>query len=114
MIKNFEEYTCKLNDFELSLVNGFCLGLISKKGKQNAITNRQIIDSYNKQGIKLSSARVRKIINHIRINGLVSRVCATSDGYYIAANDEEFNEYLQSLHERINAQIIVYKSLRNQ
>lgn len=114
MIKNFEQYTCALNEFEMSLVDGFCAGLRTKVGKRNAITNGAIIKSYEKMNIKVSSARVRKIINYIRINNLVSRVCATSDGYYVAANDDELNEYLQSLQERIQAQQFVYDSLRNQ
>lgn len=114
MITNFEQYTSKLNDFEESLVYGFCAGLITKKGKRNAITNKQIIEAYAKQNITLTSARIRKIINHIRINNLISRVCATSDGYFIAENDDEFNNYLKSLHERIQAQVYVYEQLSKQ
>jgi hypothetical protein len=34
-------------------------------------------------GYQLTEARLRKIINHIRVNGLLHWLIATSKGYYI-------------------------------
>lgn len=114
MIDGFEEETAVLNDFEKSLVAGFVSSLSNKIGKGNAVTGKHIISMYRKQNIKLSGARVRKIINHIRINDLVSLLCSTSKGYYVANNQEEIKSYLKGLKTRIDAQKHVYKSLENQ
>jgi hypothetical protein len=95
-------------------VPGFINGLKTKIGKSNAISNKSIREAYLEKGIKISDARVRKIINFIRIKGLVKMLCASSFGYYVASNDQEFKEYLKGLEERINSQSAVYYALMQQ
>lgn len=117
MIKDFEGYTEELSDEEMKLVPAFCAGLRSKIGKQNAITNKAIQKAFQeneKWGIKIPDARVRKIINHIRVNGLVNLLCASSNGYYVAANDEEISDYIEGLRQRIRSQLAVYDALEYQ
>lgn len=114
MITNFERETHDLSQEEMDLVPGFINGLKTKIGKSNAISNKSIRNAYQERGIKISDARVRKIINFIRIKGLVKMLCASSSGYYVAANDKEFKEYATGLEERINSQTAVYRALMRQ
>ena len=98
MIKNFENETAPLSEYEeKTLVPVFIRGLITKVGKDNCITNGQIVKAMKGAGYRISDTRVRKIINHIRINGLVQGLIATSDGYYVATTEQELIEYEESL-----------------
>lgn len=115
MIKNFEEQTAPLSEYEeKTLVPVFIRGLITKVGKDNAITNAQIVTAMKAAGYRISDARVRKIINHIRINGLVQGVIATSDGYYIATTEQELADYEESLLGRENSIRAVRLSMARQ
>lgn len=114
MLKGFEEETAPLNEQELRLVPMFVKGLETKLGAKRAITNKAMAAGFAKWGITISSSRVRKIINHIRTNNLVSNLVSTSKGYYIAQTKEEVDNYLQSLSKRIDAQQAVLNALRKQ
>jgi hypothetical protein len=114
MIEGFEKYTEELSEDEKALLPSFVRGLKGKKGKQNAITNKAIqaaFQAHEKWQIKIPDARVRKIINHIRVNGLVKGLCASSKGYYVASNQQELEEYLEGLSQRISSQMMVYDSV---
>ena len=115
MIKGFTEQTKPLSPYEMEmLVPRIISGLQKVVGKEKAITNSKIVALLKKEGYKLSEARVRKIINHIRVNGLVERVIATSDGYYIATSEEEMVEYIESLKGREDAIRAVRRSFEMQ
>jgi predicted GTPase len=115
MIKNFEFETQPLSDYEINkLLPLFILGLKTKIGKASSVTNSQIVTALKKQGYKIDSARVRKIINHIRVKGLVHGLIATNDGYYIATTEKELAEYEESLKGREDAIRAVRLSLSSQ
>lgn len=104
MLKGFEEQTEPLNEYEEGiLLPVILIGLTNKIGKRNAVTNSHICRKLKGSGYQISEPRLRKIINHIRIRGLVVGLVATSDGYYIAENREQMNNYLESLRGRENA-----------
>ena len=48
-------------------------------------------------GYQICEARVRKIINHIRINSLEECLIATGKGYYVAQNESEMNTFIASV-----------------
>lgn len=99
MIQGFSEQTEPLTEYEeQTLLPQLVRGLRTKVGKAMSITNKAIIDGMNRNlGLKMSDARVRKLINHIRIHDLVPCLIATSNGYYIAETEEELREYEESL-----------------
>ena len=78
------------------------------------ITLLRTVKRLKERGLKVDEARIRKIINHIRINGMVIGLIATSDGYYIAQTQSEIDNYLQSLKGRENAIKAVRVSLERQ
>ena len=111
MIKGFEKQTEKLTDDELALARIVAQGL-SKKTKHNPASSSYICNTLNEKypDIKLTDVRLRKIINHLRLNGMAN-ICANGKGYYVSDDVRELQDYAVSLGQRIGAQEAVYKSL---
>jgi len=103
MIEGFENETSDLTEHELSLLPTFVAGFANKKGKQNAVTNKEIVERLANRSIKIGEVRVRKIINHIRNRGIIDGLVATSSGYYISEDPEEIQKYILSLESREHA-----------
>lgn len=79
-------------------------------GKKTAISNSQIVKKLEKNaGIKTTDIVIRKIINHLRHSGCP--ICSDSTGYWWAATKNEIKECIQSLHERIDAQMATLEQL---
>ena len=116
MIQGFELETEPLNEREQNeLLPPIVAGLQTKIGRQKAVTNKAIVAGLlQNRGIRISEARVRKIINHIRCNDLVPCLIATSDGYYIAETEQELLDYEESLAGREDAIREVRMSIRRQ
>lgn len=115
MINGFSVQTQPLSPYELNVLTPIISkGLEHRIGKENAITNKEICSAMRNYGYKMDNSRLRKIINHIRVNSLVSNVIATSDGYYRAASRKEVEEYLKSLENREGAIHSVRESLARQ
>lgn len=114
MIKTFEEFTEDLTPDERKLAWKMADGFFNHVGKAQAITNREIIAAMDKQGVKLSDAKVRKIVNFIRVSGLVPCLVASSAGYYVAANADEMRDSITSLSQRVSAIAQVRDSLQKQ
>jgi len=103
MLQGFDEHTEELSEYEHSLVPIFVRGLQTKQGKSKAITNEQMCEAMRKASHNVNPARVRKIINYIRNNGLIAGLIASSSGYYVTNDVKELKDYIDSLNGRINA-----------
>lgn len=103
MINGFEDFTYELSDKEKRILPWFVNGLKVKIGKEKAVTNKEMCAGFLRLGQIVSEARARKIISHIRINGLVKNLIATSKGYYIEPDLERRRVYVESLNQRIRA-----------
>lgn len=104
MLDLFQEQTKPLTSYEKeTLLPIIAKGLSMKVGKENQITNSQICTAMRNAGYSISDARLRKIINHIRVNGIVKCLMASSNGYYVATSKKEVEKYLESLRGRYNA-----------
>ncbi|MGN1211354.1 MAG: hypothetical protein ACI4TM_06685 [Candidatus Cryptobacteroides sp.] len=104
MIKGFEIETAELNEYELNtLMPLVAKGLAAHVGKENSVTNKHICDRLTRAGYQIDGARLRKIVNYIRIKGVVKCVIATSSGYYVATNKTDVSEYTESLRGRADA-----------
>lgn len=115
MISGFEEITKDLTEEEKKAIPILVKGLRHRKGKANAITNKRMQEILEKSyGLKISGPRMRKLINNIRIYGMVPCLCATSHGYYVAQSKKEMADYLESLKERIDSQQYLYDKLATQ
>lgn len=115
MIVGFELETQPLTAYEKNtLLPIFIWCLSSKVGKAKAVTNAQMVAGMKKQGYKVTDPRVRKIINHIRQNGLVNCLVAMNTGYFVATAENELLEYEESLLGRLRAIGGIYSSIRKQ
>lgn len=112
MINGFDEETKPLTEDELALVPLFVRSLSTKIGKENAITNTEIRKRLKDKGIEVGSdpARIRKIINHIRLNKLVKNLLAGSNGYWVETDPERIEEYKMSLMQRATAILAIWKT----
>ena len=100
----FEQETSKLSEYEMDeLMPVMVKCLQNKVGKENAVTNCYMVEKMQEHGYKISEARVRKIINYIRIHGLIDRLMASNKGYYITEDKNEMWNYVQSLIGREEA-----------
>lgn len=115
MLNGFAQQTEPLTDYERdTLLPVICRGLITKVGEAKAITNTAITRAMKGAGYQLNEARVRKIINHIRVHGMIRWLIATSKGYYIATSRQEMEDYIGSLRGRELAIRAVRKSMESQ
>lgn len=116
MLKGFDEETAPLSEYEKNeLLPLLIRGLSARVGAEHIITNAKMIEGLRKNmNIKISQSRIRKLINHIRINGLIPCLIASNRGYYIATTSAEIEEYENSLIGRIEAEQAVLKAIRAQ
>lgn len=107
MLKGWEHQTSPLDDYEKDvLLPLFVNGLKTKIGHEKAVTNPQMIRALKQAGYKkLSEPRVRKIINHIRSNGLIVNLVASSKGYWIENDIEKRREYVETVKQRASSML---------
>ena len=104
MIKGFNSETAPLTEYEENVLLPLVLrGLKTKIGKENAVTNRTIVQRLNIAGYTVTEPRIRKLINHIRMTDLLPGLIATSGGYFLATPEAELLDYEQSLIGREDA-----------
>jgi len=104
MIKGFNSETAPLTEYEENVLLPLVLrGLKTKIGKENAVTNRTIVQRLNIAGYTVTEPRIRKLIRHIRMTDLLPGLIATSGGYFLATSEAELLDYEQSLIGREDA-----------
>lgn len=104
MINGFDNETAPLSDKEMELLPTVIEILNGRAGKSKAVTNQQIGRAILlRKEVKIGGPRIRKIINYIRQNGLVSCLIANSAGYYVAETEQELIDYEESLDGRATA-----------
>ena len=115
MINGFEDITKPLSDDELRTVYPRAVDILrAARGRERAITNKDIVSRLQAEGIKTSGPRIRAVIHHARVTGEVKLLVGTSDGYYIASSSQELDDYIDSLDSRIMAIRIVRNALHKQ
>lgn len=101
MIRNFETETAPLSDAELRDACLFREELKHHVGIAKAITGAALAKKVT--GKDMHGARVRKIVNHLRLT-TNPNICAASNGYFLAISAVELEDNLKGLTERIAAQ----------
>lgn len=104
MITTFETQTKPLNEYERETLLPIMVRCLAKHiGKSCAISNAQMCEKMALYGYQIGEVRVRKIINHIRNNGLVECLIATGKGYYVTESIQEMETYIESVKNREDA-----------
>jgi hypothetical protein len=116
MIDNFEDFTEELSPDELKLVAPLMNGLRTKT-KERTIKAPEIVKAMNlfaeKNGlIKITEPRLRKLVNHIRVKGILP-IIATSQGYYVSYDKQDILDQINSLTQRANSIMKSADGLRN-
>lgn len=115
MIQGFERETAPLSEYERETLLPVMVECLSRKvGKDMAVTNDYMCVKMEEHGYKMGAARVRKIINHIRVNDLIDCLMATNTGYYIAEDRQEMRDYISSLIGREEAIRAVREAMERQ
>ena len=116
MITGFKEQTRELDYFEKHECVPVLVEVLKARTKNSPITAAAITDGFKSHFTQkygtgsrpvVGGARVRKLINYIRRNGLVWFVAANSKGYYVTKDKTELKRYADSLTERIEAQQVI-------
>jgi hypothetical protein len=101
MLSGFSIETKPLTELEEQMLPKILKGLSTMHGAANAISNKEIAEKiFKKYEVQLSDARIRKIINHIRMQNLLPGLIANGCGYYVTSNITELMEYYKSLDGR--------------
>ena len=104
MIITFETQTKPLTEYEKDTLLPIMVKCLSKHiGKDKVITNAEMCAKMAIYGYKIGETRVRKIINHIRNNGLVECLIASGKGYYVTESITEMKSYIESVKNREDA-----------
>ena len=115
MIEGYKYETAPLTEYEKeTLLPIFIKCLQRKIGKENAITNKMMCYKLEEYGYKVSETRIRKLINFIRTNNLISCLVASGNGYYVADNPKDIKEHIRSLKGRVAAILAVIEALQEQ
>lgn len=72
-------------------------------GREKAISNRKMREKLGEKDVKVGDAKMRKIVQYIRIQGLVPLLVASNEGYYVASTEAEVKDHLRSLKQRARA-----------
>ena len=102
MLTNFERLTQDITEKERTETLPLVVQLLrGKVGKDKAIKNKQLIKKLiYRYGIKISEVKIRKIIHIIHTEGLIKRLMATSKGYFVTNDIEEYRKYIESRQQR--------------
>ena len=115
MIRGFENILSPLNDTDKRVLVPALADLLRwRVGRNLAITNTELRAQLLKKGLHCSDAKLRALVNYIRINGVVERLIATSQGYFVAVSGTELADYCDSLREREAAIRAVRQALEGQ
>lgn len=119
MVENFEDITAPLTEDEYKVLPFIVAGL-ERRTRDNPVKSKEIEDAVNARlstyGVgpkfKLSGARLRKVVNHIRQAGIIP-VIATSSGYYTTQDPEDIKSNIRSLEDRAAAILAAAQGLKN-
>lgn len=114
MLPTHEKQTHELTEKELKIVPFIVSKLSLNVGRKKAVTNNLICKKLSSNGIKVSGPRFRKIIQHIRLHGLIPCLVATSKGYYVAETKQDCLEHIEMYDKRINSEILGRDALMHQ
>jgi len=114
MVKTFEPYTNELTEFEKQQILPIIVKAWQRRSYDEYITMKQMIRATNtflankgikngKKIAKVNGPRMRKLIHHIRVNGLVDNLIADSKGYFKTKDFDKLQAFVDSLYQRSNS-----------
>jgi hypothetical protein len=104
MITTFEEFTGNLTDEEIAIVPIVvqvleCASELNPYKAPLIVAKMQFVLELQQIRMSFNERKLRKLVNHIRINGIAPLI-ATKDGYYITYDTEIICKQVESLQQR--------------
>lgn len=112
MLFGFENETAALTPLEEKAAETIARCLQAHIGVEQAITGEKIGTAMAlhdaayrdaKGRPSLTGARLRKIVNHIRVKRMCKNLIANSKGYYVSNDPQEIRDYVRGLRLRAQA-----------
>ena len=105
--------TKRMNDYEMDvLVPLVCDMLMRADGLP--LSSMAIAEEIRRTGHVASTRQVRRVINHIRVHGLIPCVASSPKGFFVASNESEMSECIGTLESLAEAIQEVIEALRAQ
>lgn len=104
MISGYEDFAIKVIDNDIEIINLIVRALEVRIGDSNAITNKSMrAGLYNKAGYNICDRKMRKYIQYIRAYNLISMLCSSGKGYWVAKDKEEFIKSREAFRMRVRS-----------
>lgn len=102
----------RINDYESDvLVPLVCDMLRNAPWTLSALA---IAEGIRRQGHHASTRQVRKVINYIRVNGIIPCVASSPKGFFVASKEIEISECISALEALADSIQEVIEALRRQ
>ena len=103
----------KINDFERGVLVPLVCDLLTKANGR-PLPSKVITQAIRKLGHVCNSRSVRRVINHIRCEGLVPCVASSTKGFYVANSVNEITECIYTLESLAGSIQEVIEALKQQ
>lgn len=103
----------RLNDFERGVLLPLVVGFLQSSGTR-VVHGDALAAAVRKQGHVCDRRQIRLIVNHIRTNAIIPCLASNNKGYFVATNEREITETINSLEGRVDAIQEVIEALKEQ
>ena len=116
MLTLFNDVTRELSKMEKETLVPMLLETLSNTHETNKYTTKHLTGWFDACRIKVSDARIRKMINYIRTHYLTKphMLVGTSKGYFLTMDSEIVDAQIDSIQGRIDAEIYLRESFKEQ
>lgn len=105
--------TKRMNDYERDVLVPLVCDLLMQAGGL-PLSSMRIAEAIRRTGHVASTRQVRRVINHIRVHGLIPCVASSPKGFFVASNESEISECIGTLESLADAIQEVIEALRAQ
>lgn len=102
-----------MNTYERDVLVPLVCGILQKHGT-HPLPSLTIAEEIRKMGHAITTRQVRKVINHIRREGIIPCVASSRNGFFVASNVNEISECIGTLESLADAIREVIEALKLQ
>lgn len=103
----------RLNDYERGVLLPLVVGFLQSSGTR-VVPGDALAAAVRKQGHVCDRRQIRLIVNHIRTNAIIPCLASNNKGYFVATNEREITETINSLQGRVDSIQEVIEALKQQ
>ena len=103
----------RLNDYERDVLLPLVVGFLQSSGTR-VVPGDALAAAVRKQGHVCDRRQIRLIVNHIRTNAIIPCLASNNKGYFVATNECEITETINSLQGRVDSIQEVIEALKEQ